>query len=124
MTSTRFRATTRRVLIAALTTIALTGLTASATAGAAAGDKSRVEDGWNLRECGESSGSCGVFGYTVGDQNDQTWCWRDSSIDHSRWFKVTAWINANGTEKWHTGWITANAVPQQASVPYCDSWAL
>lgn len=98
-------------------------LGAPVPAGAAAGDKSRVGDGWNLRECGISPGTCGVFGYTVGDQWNETWCWRDNA-EGMRWFKVTSWINTGLTHKWQKGWITASAVTQQATVPWCGSWDL
>jgi hypothetical protein len=63
-----------------------------------------------------------VFGYTVGNQSDETWCWKDGG--GLRWFKITAWINANGTEQWKTGWMNAGAIPRQAEVPGCSTWDL
>ncbi|MEV7549398.1 hypothetical protein AB0N89_07225 [Amycolatopsis sp. NPDC089917] len=97
----------------AVTVTAVSSLFSGATATAAAGDKSRVADGWNLRTCGYAY--CGVHGYTVGDQDSTTWCWKDGD---GRWFKVDAWTQ-NG---WKTGWIHANGVPRQASVPGCQNW--
>ncbi|MEU7934262.1 hypothetical protein [Micromonospora echinofusca] len=124
--------TTRSRWLASLSVAAATVavLAVPQQAQAAAGDVSYVLNHTNVRVCGsvrqiqcpDGLGANGVKGSVVGNQWDQTWCWRDGEWagepSTNRWFKVTA----NTTAGWKTGWVSAAQVPIQAFVPWCSSW--
>jgi hypothetical protein len=83
----------------------------SAPASAERGDWGHTP-GADLYNC-QNPSVCGKTSRSVGEGWVQIWCWSDAWF--IRWFKARAWTG----KEWEEGWIVADQVDQQPSVPGC-----